>query len=150
MMASLKSAKGIVLSVLLIPQYATSEYKPEVLAEHGGSYIFANQLMLSLSESECGYALKNVDYSQNFEMAVADVKGSLRDEDKHELQSFLDGSGFAQIKKESDEIIDSQLYGFIKSGLDKKTACGMVVSTCAITLNNAKQRWVDAKKLYSR
>lgn len=150
-MASLKSMKGIaVLSVFLIPQYAASEYRPEILAEHGGSYIFANQLMLSLSESECGYALKGGEYNQNFKMAVADVKNSLRDEDKLELQSFLDGSGFAQIKEESAGIIHDQLYGFITNGLDKKTACGMVISSCAITLNNAKQRWVDSKKLYSR
>lgn len=99
MVVSLKIKKGMaILSVFLIPQYVNSEYKSEILAQHGGSYIFANQLMISLSESECGYALKDGGYNQKLNSAVADVKNSLNDEDKLELQSFLDGSGFVKIR----------------------------------------------------
>ena len=137
------------MSFLMCFSISFAEYNSDKLGEAAGAYLAATDVMIKLSQSECGYAVK-----EKSKLSLEDTRNEilqyLNEQDTKEFNSYVESQDFKDQMAENNNFIN----GFMNAGkgegeLDDKTLCGMLLQNVALQYSAAKQKWEDAKELYA-
>ncbi|MEQ6918018.1 hypothetical protein [Halomonas aquatica] len=134
---------ALLFTLCMTPAYSDSAYN---MAVASGKLIAATNLAESLKESECGYAIKKT-YSTSD--VIEEIKLVLRESDAESLDRYVSSNDFQEEMIESEEgLINKPLAIMKRDGVDKKTACGMLVANMAILLDSSRVEWERSKNKY--
>lgn len=134
-----------ILAIFLFTSQALSEYNSEKLAQSIGGYLTATDMFEKVTKSECGYVVKK---KYSLISAVDEVMPYLRKQDRKEIESFLKNEIFIKQLEDNNKFLSGFMQAGAKDGLDKKTLCGMLVSTISLVYQKSVADWNYAKTYY--
>ncbi len=148
-MKLLRTVSLIAVCFFVCGSISFAEYNSEKLGEAAGAYLAATDVMIKLSQSECGYITKEKP-NISLQETTDEILQHLNEQDAKELLSYIESQAFKDQMVENDEFIS----GFMSVGaegdeLDEKTLCGMLLSNVALQYSAAGQKWKDAIQLYA-
>lgn len=118
-------------------------YDSDALINAAVSYLVSADLHTKLSQGNCSY----VSFKQvpSIELRIEEVRRALNDRDASEFVAFLNSPEYKAKLRHNQKILDDLLRSF-SSGVDRKTACGMLWGVLTPTFTKAENDWASLRK----
>ncbi len=139
----------VFVSVCFNPFLIYAEYDPIKLGEAAGAYLGSAYYLHELKDTPCRYLpFEKYSLIDSINSIVKDIYSSFNEKDKKQIYSFIESTNLKKMAQ--DDFMAGYNKLLKKIGLDKKTACGMVFGMYLQQYSKDREKWKDAKRLYSK
>jgi len=139
-------AAHLLASVILVIPIATQADETELnIGRAAGAYVLSADFQQLLARSECSYAFKKLPLSPS--VRISEVLATVPKSNRTEAKRFFDDSeDYREMKASFTKLITDTLEKTRSEGLDRNTACGMLIGFAATNELKATRIWTDYVK----
>ena len=132
----------IIFSMML--SSPVSAYDAVEVSNAIGMYLGAADLQQKLSNSQCSYVSKKTP--PRLEDRLREVLSYLTPSDKAELENYVRSADFKNKMAKHKIIINDMYDAYLKEGIDKRTACGLLWGSLSQMISKGELAWKNVEK----